>query len=429
MTLGSLFDGAGTACLAAQMCGIEPVWESEIEPFAVEVEKKNFPNAIQYGDITKMDGGKIVPVDIIVGGSPCQGLSVAGKQEGLRDERSVLFYEMIRVIREMREATHGEFPKYVVWENVYGALASQKGFDFYEVVKEFCRIADSGCDVPEPKRRDGKLDWRPCGLVVGMGWSFGWRTVDAQYYLPQRRKRIYAVLDLRDESASEILFERYGVYRNTAEEQESRKGTSLDSETGAGTADSAKCYSIDPYHSNSMKSGNPHSGFHECDKARTLSCNGADPSCNHGGNVIVQSVPCVYDCRGNGDGTVAATLTGAHDNRVTDYSNCVVERGKSYGFDPQRKAESTGFMEEVSATLVNVTCPGCHNGVLDSSFVVRRLTPTECSRLMGFPDGWCDGVKGECDTKKYQLWGNGMALPNVLYFIRRIKEHEEKYDD
>lgn len=99
MTLGSLFDGAGTACLAARMCGIEPVWESEIEPFAVEVEKKNFPNAIQYGDITKMDGRKIVPVDIIVGGSPCQGLSVAGKQEGLRDERSVLFYEMIRVIR------------------------------------------------------------------------------------------------------------------------------------------------------------------------------------------------------------------------------------------------------------------------------------------------------------------------------------------
>lgn len=151
MTLGSLFDGSGTCPLAAAMCGITPVWASEIEPYPIRVTQKNFPRMKHLGDITQINGAEIEPVDIVTFGSPCQDLSVAGMQKGLIDgKRSSLFFEAIRIITEMREATHGKYPRYAVWENVPGALSSNQGRDFLAVLRAFVEAAGGdGADVPE----------------------------------------------------------------------------------------------------------------------------------------------------------------------------------------------------------------------------------------------------------------------------------------
>ena len=215
LKLGSLFDGSGTAPLAASMFGIEPVWASEIEPYPTKVTKARFPNMRHLGDITKIDGAAVKPVDIICGGSPCQDLSVAGKQAGLHDgQRSHLFFEMTRIIQEMRGATNGRYPRYIIWENVPGAFSSNKGRDFLAVLQAFAEIADPDIHVPEPKQKaSGKgLAWKYAGYVAGDGWSIAWRTVDAQYWgVPQRRRRIYLVADFRGERADEILFECTGL--------------------------------------------------------------------------------------------------------------------------------------------------------------------------------------------------------------------------
>ena len=231
MKLGSLFDGSGTAPLAASMCGIEPVWASEIEPYAIKVTKARFPNMLHLGDITKTDGAAVEPVDIICGGSPCQDLSVAGKQAGLHDgERSHLFFEMTRIIKQMREATNGEYPRYIIWENVPGAFSSNKGKDFHAVLQAFAEIADPDVHVPEPQKRGGdRLAWQYAGEILGCGWSVAWRTVDAQYWgVPQRRRRIYLVADLGSERAGEILFERKGMPGDSEPCREAREKTAGD---------------------------------------------------------------------------------------------------------------------------------------------------------------------------------------------------------
>lgn len=152
MKLGSLFDGSGTAPLAATTHGIEPVWCSEIEPYPIAVTHERFPNMKHLGDISKIHGNEIEPVDILVGGSPCQDLSIAGNQKGLIDgKRSNLFFEMIRIIKEMRQSTNGEYPKYVIWENVPGAFSSNNGEDFLAVLQAFAQIADPDIHVPRPE--------------------------------------------------------------------------------------------------------------------------------------------------------------------------------------------------------------------------------------------------------------------------------------
>ena len=242
LKLGSLFDGSGTAPLAATMCGIEPVWASEIEKYPIAVTTARFPNMKHLGDITKIDGAAIEPVDIICGGSPCQDLSVAGKQAGLHEgERSHLFFEMTRIIKQMREATNGKYPRYCIWENVPGAFSSNKGYDFLAVLKAFAEIADPEIYVPEPKQkaRGAGLAWQPAGYVAGDGWSIAWRTVDAQYWgVPQRRRRICLVTDFAGERADEILFERTGVSGNPEPGGTARKETAADA--GGSAAGSGK---------------------------------------------------------------------------------------------------------------------------------------------------------------------------------------------
>ena len=141
LTLGSLFDGSGGFPLAGILSGIEPVWASEVEPFAIRVTTKRLPGMKHYGDVSQLSGSDLPPVDIITFGSPCQDLSVAGKQAGIHDgTRSSLFFEAIRIIREMRDATENKFPRFAVWENVPGAFSSHKGEDFRAVLQAFCSI-------------------------------------------------------------------------------------------------------------------------------------------------------------------------------------------------------------------------------------------------------------------------------------------------
>ena len=206
MTLGSLFDGSGGFPLGGVLAGITPIWSSEIEPFPIRVTTARFPNMKHYGDISTIDGSELEPVDIISFGSPCQNLSVAGKREGLDGDRSSLFYEAIRIVKEMREATNGKYPRYIVWENVPGAFSSNKGEDFKAVLTEICKVKDEQVSISKPAK------WENAGRIMGDGFSIAWRLLDAQYWgVPQRRQRIYLVADFDGGSAGKILFESEGL--------------------------------------------------------------------------------------------------------------------------------------------------------------------------------------------------------------------------
>ena len=206
MTLGSLFDGSGGFPLGGVFAGITPIWSSEIEPFPIRVTTARFPNMKHYGDISTIDGSELEPVDIISFGSPCQNLSVAGKREGLDGDRSSLFYEAIRIVKEMREATNGKYPRYIVWENVPGAFSSNRGEDFKAVLTEICKVKDEQVSISKPAK------WENAGRIMGDGYSVAWRLLDAQYWgVPQRRQRIYLVADFDGESAGKILFESEGL--------------------------------------------------------------------------------------------------------------------------------------------------------------------------------------------------------------------------
>lgn len=206
LTLGSLFDGSGGFPLGGVIAGITPKWAAEIEPFPIRVTSVRFPNMTHLGNISEVSGSEIEPVDIITFGSPCQDMSVAGKREGLGGNRSSLFYEAIRIIKEMREATNGKYPRYIVWENVPGAFSSNKGEDFRAVLTEICKVKEADVSVPKPSK------WENAGRIMGEGFSIAWRLLDAQYWgVPQRRQRIYLVADFDGGSAGKILFESEGV--------------------------------------------------------------------------------------------------------------------------------------------------------------------------------------------------------------------------
>ena len=317
MTLGSLFDGSGTCPLAAAMCGITPVWASEIEPYPIRVTQKNFPRMKHLGDITQINGAEIEPVDIVTFGSPCQDLSEAGAQKGLVDgKRSRLFFDALRIICEMREATNGKYPRYAVWENVPGAFSSNKGRDFLAVLRAFVEAAGGhDTDVPEPARkgRTDRLAWRNAGCIVGEGYSIAWRVLDAKYWgVPQRRKRIYLVADFGGQRAGEILFKREGLRGNFAQSREAGKEAAADAVGSTGgdcrafhlqqdpisgrvspcigaqhQATVGVVYDIMGENSNSLKSRTPDSCFRERTVARTLDTFSGSPECNQGGNVVV----------------------------------------------------------------------------------------------------------------------------------------------
>mgnify|MGYP000687684404 FL=1 len=255
MKLGSLFDGIGGFPLAATMNGIRPVWASEIEPFPMAVTAYRFPEMKHMGDITKLHGESLPVVDIIAGGSPCQDLSVAGKREGLSGDRSGLFMEQVRIVKEMRKQdgrrmrNHrrrtDEFirPRYMLWENVPGAFSSGEsyGADFHKVLEEVCSIKEAGISLPGPPGGA----WTPAGIIMGEGFSVAWRILDAQFWgVPQRRNRIFLVADFGGYSAGEILFESDSVWRNYQKKRKEGKGITC--YLKAGSADAGRPKHTEP---------------------------------------------------------------------------------------------------------------------------------------------------------------------------------------
>ena len=231
LTLGSLFDGSGGFPLGGLISGIAPLWASEIEPFPIRVTTKRLPQVEHYGDVSTLDGAKLPPVDIITFGSPCQDMSIAGKREGLGGSRSNLFYQAVRIVKEMRCKTDGRYPRFVVWENVPGAFSSNKGEDFKAVLEEICKVKDPCVYVP------GSAKWQNAGEILGDGFSVAWRVFDAQFWgVPQRRKRIYLVADFAGGCAGKILFESEGVSGYTPQGFRSWQGTAADFKEGSGTA-------------------------------------------------------------------------------------------------------------------------------------------------------------------------------------------------
>lgn len=234
LTLGSLFDGSGTFPMMAMLSGIVPVWKSEIEPFPIAVTEKRLPFVKHLGDINSINGAEIEPVDIVTFGSPCTDLSVAGKRQGLNAERSGLFFQAIRIIKEMRGATNGKYPRFAVWENVTGAFSSNGGEDFRCVLEELCKIKDADLSVPKPEK------WTKAGEIMGENFSVAYRTFDAQYWgVPQRRMRVYLVADFDGGCASKILFESEGGTGYSAEsfrawQETARSFGNCSEETGSG---------------------------------------------------------------------------------------------------------------------------------------------------------------------------------------------------
>ena len=287
---------------------------------------------VHLGDITKMSGNTIPPVDVITFGSPCQDLSIAGKRAGMAGERSGLFSEAVRIIREMRYATFGAYPKYAVWENVPGAFSSNKGEDFHAVLQSLCRVIDPDATIPRPTDARGGIKWPRAGAILADHYSLAWRTMDAQHWgVPQRRLRISLILDLTGGRAGEILFEPESLRGHFAPGVTPGQATAGTAENGAGTANRAftlkirsgcegggkgalvqteksatlstlqdqtlfvaeppRAYSFDSLASNSMKSSNPHSGCREVEIAKTLDTSPPDPAKNQGGIAILDALP------------------------------------------------------------------------------------------------------------------------------------------
>ena len=233
LTLGSLFDGSGGFPLAGILAGITPVWASEIEPFAIRVTTRRLPQVRHYGDVSSVSGAELPPVDIITFGSPCQDMSIAGKRSGLDGSRSSLFYEAIRIVKEMRCATNGEKPRFIVWENVPGAFSSNKGADFKAVLESVIGVAEPTAEVPAPDQKG----WPDADYYLGDGWSVAYRVLDAQGWgVPQRRKRIYLVADFAGQSAPKVLFESEGLSGYSAAGFRAWQRAASGAEGGAGAA-------------------------------------------------------------------------------------------------------------------------------------------------------------------------------------------------
>ena len=554
-TMGSLFDGSGGFPLAAFMCGGIPKWASEIEPYPIAVTKSRFPYMIHLGDVAKVKGNEIEPVDVITFGSPCQDLSVAGKRAGLKHEdngddettRSGLFMEAIRIIKEMREATNGRYPTFALWENVPGAFSSNKGEDFRIVLEELIKIVEPTAVMPTVP----KNGWSYADYYCGDGWSLAYRVFDAQYIrTAQRRRRIYLVLDLRGERAREVLFERESLrgYFETGRAQ--GEGITSDAERGVVPNDCERNCVIESGGFKEHNSPEARTIGFELEKSPTLSATKHDASTVYcidgdklgkaeraGGSglgirdgdtmytLTVKDVHCVcYDARGNGDGKVSPTITGDHNNRITDYTTIVLDRafynqGQNALYEPQYyedgivppivakgpSAVAYGINGNVAGTLDASYYKGCgmRQGVerdvvaeywdgsqtcgtltarnaggaqrmpdkenfncvvqTEPQYIVRRLTPTECSRLQGFMDGWSVPDKKDdftdeeyefwlnvrnthaeingkqtkdynkkqmlswynklhTDSAEYKMWGNGIAFPCALYVMQGIED-------
>lgn len=507
LKLGSLFSGSGGFELGGLLAGIQPVWNSEIEPFPIRVTTKRFPFVKHLGDVHAVHGDGIPPVDIITFGSPCTDMSIAGKRAGLDGSQSALFYQAIRIVKEMRCKTHEKYPRFIVWENVAGAFSSNKGRDFQTVLTEIVRVqAPEAPAVPMPET--GR--WPHADALVGDGWSIAYRILDAQYWgVPQRRKRIYLVADFNGGCAGKILFESEGVSGYSAARFRAWQGIAGSAAAGIGTSGigvsnehSAAAHVYENHGQDSRYKG-------PLAASPTVSATFGTGGNNQPfvvGNPMLLKIRC--GCRGGGKGpllqdNMSATLSCNNDQSLfepqpfgisSDQSHAMLSHNPKAGIymaDTSRTIDRSGgnpscsqggiavvekqpvyamttggYMqvnEETSPTLaardykdpVSISGPGTPH------YSVRRLTPTECARLQGFPDGWCADLGTEhpaeeelvfwrqvfethrkavgtakkpksdrqiikwlqhpnTDSAEYKMWGNGVALPCVVFVLAGI---------
>jgi DNA (cytosine-5)-methyltransferase 1 len=435
--MGSLFDGIAGFPLAAIRAGITPVWASEIEPFPIAVSKAHFPGMKHLGSVTDINGAEIEPVDIITFGSPCQDLSVAGKRAGLEGARSGLFGEAVRIIREMQRATANEYPRYAVWENVPGAFSSNEGKDFACVVGS---LVGAELSVPEG-------GWTSAGVAFGPAGQVAWRILDAQYWgVPQRRRRIFLVYDPRGERAGEILFVDQGVSGHLAESREAREGTA----GGAGDGVDVAGFRMTSF-----------GEYRDDDSASTVKARDYKDATD----LVVQ--PQLYDMThaeevmrpvtpglsptlnarmGTGENQIPVLIQptyGIFDETTpkigVDVMPTLRARERGGGFqqavaypDPSNTVSAVDCRnlcetEDKSGTLQCKQTGGYslnYQNPIRIGYAVRRLTPTECLRLQGFPDNWFDGIKGSSDTACYKATGNSIAVPCVEWIMGRIADIE-----
>ena len=537
LTLGSLFDGIGGFPLAGICAGIRPVWASEIEPFPIRVTEKRLPEMKHCGDIHGLQGAKLEPVDMITFGSPCQDVSIAGRREGLSGGRSGLFFEAIRIIREMREATNGEYPRWAVWENVPGALSSHNGEDFRQVLESLIRVQEPEADVPLPA--DGK--WLPAGEIMGNGYALAWRILDAAqgWGVAQRRKRVFAVLDLAGGRAGEVLFESEGLSGYTPPGGEARKGAAGGAARCAGAAGfcyesgeasrgigyqeeesptlrcwkppgvavreppltlkirsgcdgggkgaliqhdlsatlgchndqtlfAPKAFGVGSDKSKGMLSANPKSGFYEAATSRTLDRSGGNACCNQGGMVVVSPAYSIHPMVNTQTQQEQTPSLMARDSKdpllVSLPSYCLDRACFTSGENAQYRLS---VRAEVAATLV-AEGPGAISAPPEE-YLVRRLTPLECCRLQGFPDGWTEHLETEepgeqeiarwvgvfedwyraqgktaraspekiakwlknprTDSAEYKAYGNSVAVPCVFFVLAGVAWAENRGDE
>lgn len=468
---------------------------------------------IHLGDITKIHGGTAPVVDVVIGGSPCQDLSIAGKRAGLSGERSGLYMEQIRVIREMREndranGRSGEFirPRFMVWENVPGAFSSNHGKDFAAVLEEAVRVIEPEAPpVPVPPK-----GWPTSGCLMGDGWSVAWRVLDAQFWgVPQRRRRIALVADFGGRTAPEILFVRKSLSRDSEPCGEKRKGFagSVKESTGSPVwclqgngidrADTAgcngkgwtedKCYTLNTIDRPAVCTGfssslgaKAHGIGYMDEQSPTLSSQRHDASVlclndqggsvmgvtknvsgtlraqehGHQPTVLDMSHACdvVRDCggivpslqarMGTGGNQVPLTfqMQGFGDYAAGDIASSCKQRDFKGSTDLVCAVDCRNGTEN---TDVNGTLQAKSNGgtsynlqnVVREAMTVRRLTPLECERLQGFPDGWTDigdwqdskGKKRQAtDSARYKALGNSIALPPWKWVLKRLRAQYER---
>lgn len=371
------------------------------------------------GDITKIHGDQIEPVDCITFGSPCQDLSIAGRRAGLAGERSGLFMEAVRIIKEMRSSTNGLYPTFAIWENVPGAFSSNGGEDFRAVLEELARVEQPDVSIPRPSGRGGR--WSKAGAIAGNGWSLAWRQLDSQYWgVPQRRKRIALVADFGGQRASKILFERTSMSGNSCESITAWEATPGHSQASSyGRDRGGNSYTL-KIHSGCAGGGK--GALVQTEKSATLS--------TLQDQTLFQ--PVVYDARGNGDGRTCPTITGDHENRITDYTAIAIERKtfNEQSFSHYKESEKCSTLKAKAGNIGNGS--ECLVAEKTVRWIVRRLTPVECERLQGYPSGWTDigewtDTKGKkhkyADSPRYKALGNSIALPQWFWIAQKMKPY------
>lgn len=426
---------------------------------------------IHLGDITKINGATAPIVDCIIGGSPCQDLSIAGKRAGLAGERSGLYMEQIRTIREMREhdranGRSGEFirPRYMVWENVPGAFSANHGKDFAAVLEEAVKIAEPEAPpVPVPEK-----GWPTSGCLMGDGWSVAWRVLDAQFWgVPQRRRRIALVADFGGQSAPEILFVRKGMSRDSEPGSETRKGFAGGSAESTGSpvwclqgngidrADTAGCNGV--WHSlNANSNGGQSRDAVLCLNDQGGSVMGVTENFSgtlraqehgHQPTVLDMAHACdvVRDCGGTSPSLQARMGTGGNQVPLVAYGigNGQVNEAATPAFEKAQTLNTMHdaqavFCQDVAHTLkakANLDFREDRETYQVHGGKVRRLTPLECERLQGFPDGWTDigewvdsksKKRQTTDSARYKALGNSIALPPWKWVLKRLCAQYER---